>query len=153
MADNSLSPGEAEPEDDSKLGAITPLKYWSDVAYLEWSELAGKDVKSLKYIMRSLITNAQTRSMIKEALKSAGLIKTPTFENARTFKMTEDAGLALLGSQNGAGCGFMLIGHKAQLGVKTITEVTVWGSNELDLSGDIIDQAAPLYMLFKLGDA
>lgn len=71
--------------------------------------------------------------------------------------MTEEAGLALLGSPNGAGCGFLLIGHKKELGVKKITKVTVLSGKECDLSQDTNakskDSSVELYMMFEVADA
>ncbi|KAK7731072.1 hypothetical protein SLS53_008874 [Cytospora paraplurivora] len=153
VADDNKSPAET----DTKKDAITPLRHWSDVAFLQWTKVAGQKTKSLKHIIQSSISNAQTKTRIQEALKKTGYKKTPTWAKAATFTMTEEAGLALLGSPNGAGCGFLLIGHKKQLGVKKITKVTVWSENEWDLSQDVNDKSKfsslELYMMFDIADA
>lgn len=47
--------------------------------------------------------------------------------------MQEAAGQAILGTSNGAGCAYLVAQHKAQLGVKTITEVTLWAEEETKL--------------------
>lgn len=148
-----MSPAESTTSKDK----ITPLRQWSDIAYLQWAKVAGQKTKSLKHIIRSVITNAQTRTRIQEALKKTGHKKTPTWANAATFTMTKEAGLAFLGSPNGSGCGFLLIGHKKELGVKKITKVTVWSGKEWDLSQDINakskDSSVELYMMFEVADA
>lgn len=76
----------------------------------------------------------------------------PTWANAAMFDMSTEEGLALLGSQNGAGCGLMLAGRKAQLGPKTISRVTVWGEEPWDLGGDINNGAVGVFMLFEISE-
>lgn len=154
IADNSLSPTDAKAQISGKTGTITPLRQWSDVAFLQWLELAGAaKVKGLKHVIRSVITNPQTRTRISEALTKSGHKTTPVWKNAAKFAMTTDEGAGLLGSPNGSGVGFLLAGHKSELGVKTIASVTVWANKELDLTKDITTESVELFMLFELGDA
>ncbi|KAJ4390861.1 hypothetical protein N0V93_004460 [Gnomoniopsis smithogilvyi] len=154
IADNSLSPTDPTAQIAGKKGTITPLRQWSDVAFLEWLEAAGAaQVKNLKYVIRSLIINAQTKTRIQEALVKSGHKTTPVWKNAAKFAMTSDEGAGLLGSPNGSGVGFLIAGHKQQLGLKTITSVTVWASEAVDLSKDISNESVELFMLFELSDA
>lgn len=50
------------------------------------------------------------------------------WQNRNTFTRTEDADrfYAILGSPNGAGAGYLLLNHKAKLGIKTIQKVDVF---------------------------
>lgn len=153
VADNSRSPTDSSAKVAGQTKEITPLKQWSDVAFLEWYEQAADaKVKDLKYIVRALITNSQTRTRIKEALQKDKKDKTPLFANRAKFASTTDQFAALLGSPNGSGAGFLVSTHKAQLGHKTISEVEVWAEKEWDLSGDInaSDIGLDLYMMFTV---
>ena len=65
--------------------------------------------------------------------------------------MNQIEGQAILGSKNGAGCAYLVAQHKAQLGVKTITTVTLWADKEREL--DKIKEFDPMIsMYFKIVD-
>lgn len=49
----------------------------------------------------------------------------PLQEAGRTFRPGSDGYYALLNTPNGFGLAWFLIQHKAQLGIKTVSEITV----------------------------
>jgi hypothetical protein len=53
-----------------------------------------------------------------------------------TFDLTSRYGLAILGTKNGAGYAYLVVQHKARLGVKKITQAAVLSYKEWPLNGD-----------------
>lgn len=111
---------------------LPELKFWSDVAYLQWSEV-NKENNELRYVVRHGITNATTISVIRQLLARDGL---PDPRSGRmkwpdTVWMDEEAIAALLGTPNGSGIARLLIHHKRQLGHKIVKEVMLFGFSEL----------------------
>lgn len=101
-------------------------------------------LNSLRYIFRSNIQNENTRAMIIYALQelgahtlSAGYANRFTFTKAMPPLQGGRAYYALLGSKNGAGCGFLALQHKAALGVMDIASISVWhGQDAVDDDDD-----------------
>jgi hypothetical protein len=94
-------------------------------------------VQNLNYIFRSGIQNLDTQSIIVEALQNLNPpvnILPGNYANAFTFTKANNPTefYALLGSKNGAGCAFLLLTHKQDIGVRDITSVTVWHSKNGD---------------------
>jgi hypothetical protein len=58
------------------------------------------------------------------------------YANRQTFTKADRQYYALLGSKNGAGCGFFLLQHKAALGVMDIVSIDVWHAQGEDDDGD-----------------
>ncbi|KAI8168064.1 hypothetical protein K4K49_011285 [Colletotrichum sp. SAR 10_70] len=128
--DSNFSPTYAKNE--NKKGDIPDLDTASDIAYFQWRDgclSGGDDVKSLKVVFRSHIVYNKTFQIVMEALRRAKYTEVPEWDKRITFKMDTDEGLAILGSTHGASTAWMLIQHKAELGLKDITEVVVWAAN------------------------
>lgn len=141
VADNNHS-----PKSYVKKGEPVPdLNAWSDVAYLQWQVACSKtkaSVSTLNYFFRAHIQNSDTMEIIRRVLQDLGHKTFPSWDNRVTIQMKKkDAGsMAILGSPNGAGICFFLIQHKAQLGLKKISEVVIWNSNgDQPLSSGLTD--------------
>jgi len=82
------------------------------------------------------ISNDKTNEIIARCLRNAGreLQEWPGV----SFTTDSEEGHALLGSPNGATFAFFLMQHKAQLGHKTITRITVLRP-ETDDDNDFVD--------------
>lgn len=100
--------------------------------------------KSLSRIVRAAITNTATQQFVIQALRNKGTVTEILawdVKNQPTLKRADDGDLfaAILGSPNGAGCAYLLAQHKAQLGIKQLTSVTIWmsGSTSFTLSSPI----------------
>ena len=117
--------------DDDCSQELVPLKAWSDVSFLEWQHLCENQktsVTSLEYVFQTHITNDVTLSVLRQALGENHDFKNwEKYKNGKVFKASEDAFKAILGTPNGSGSAWLLIGHKPQLGIKSISEVTVIG--------------------------
>ncbi|KAJ4378190.1 hypothetical protein N0V83_001024 [Neocucurbitaria cava] len=99
------------------------LRFWSDVAYLQWS-LRASDTSDLKYVLRHNVVNEFTRSILNIiTLKNQILIEEWP---GRTYDVTSEEGQTLLGTPNGSGVAFLLIQHKKQLGHKAVGKITVF---------------------------
>ena len=128
-----------------KVTVVPKLKAYSDITFLQWHGLAEgmqKDMTHLsintppniphvfrthtltEYIFRTPVENANTEALIQKALSNVK--KELDLWPGVDFEMSTDEGKAILGSPNGAGCAYLLLQHKAQLGVKTISKVTVF---------------------------
>ncbi|CEJ91924.1 hypothetical protein VHEMI07607 [[Torrubiella] hemipterigena] len=124
------------PRDQANEGAHIPgLNQWSDVAFLQWRQACDQRKKSasaLKYIFRASIQNTQTLAIIRRILMDLKHKEFPSWQDRVKIPMTStsSAGMALLGSKNGASSAFLLIQHKAQLDTKTISEAVIWSSEK-----------------------
>ncbi|OCL11096.1 hypothetical protein AOQ84DRAFT_257642, partial [Glonium stellatum] len=101
------------------------LNSWADVTWLQWQELAKENVRNLQYIFSSPVENEESNAIIRRSLEVA---KQPLsqWSGRVEFSMDTEEGRAILGSANGRGVAWMLINHKAQLGLKTIDSVIVF---------------------------
>ncbi|KAJ4335147.1 hypothetical protein N0V87_006301 [Didymella glomerata] len=108
------------PADPAKL---PKLRAFSDVLWGYWSK-ANPDNKNVRYLFMMGISNDQTNTLIATCLhnKEETLKEWPGIE----FHTKSDEGHALLGSPNGAAFAYFLMQHKAELGQKTITKVTMF---------------------------
>jgi hypothetical protein len=103
------------------------LHSWSDIAWLQWAEIAGENAKNLRYVVRSPVVNIEAQWLINRAFQLSG-IESRTWPGV-DFDMATDEGKALLSSPNGAGVAYLLFTHKRHLGRKTISKVTVFADN------------------------
>lgn len=99
------------------------LQKVSDVVFLQWQAVAGNYLPRINCIISYSITNRETPAAISRALGNSPYAYWP----GSTYTMDTEEGQALLGTPNGAGVGFMLSRHKAQLGIKTVSSVSVFG--------------------------
>jgi hypothetical protein len=114
---------------------VSRMKQWSQAAFAQWLiQASGRNVpiNSLKFVIRSWVTNGETQDQVFQALRSVGATEVPNFANRKVFSRTAtdaaeaDGFYAILGTPNGAGSGFLLATHKTELGVKRFKSVTVW---------------------------
>ncbi|KAL1957809.1 hypothetical protein VTO42DRAFT_5527 [Malbranchea cinnamomea] len=145
IADQNLS-----PELSGAGGDIPELKQWSDVAFIQWQRQAGGNIRGLRAIIRLKVMNPDTQDRVIDAIRRRGGDRIPAYANRITFGMDTEEGLAILGSKNGAGCGYLLAQHKEGLGVKTIRDVTVWAFQEWGFHQD--RENLSLIMYFRVED-
>ena len=112
------------PKSTDDQAEVIPLRQYSDVVFLAWQKAAGDKIKGLKYIFRHHITNANTLAVILEVLEKRGEQAKPW--PGLQISMTERDAWALLGTPNGVGAAWLLIQHKEQLGMKSISAVTIY---------------------------
>ena len=82
------------------------------------------NIQNIKYFFMMGISNDQTNQLIATCLQKKG--KQLSEWPGTDFGTETDEGHALLGSPNGAAFAYFLMQHKAELGRKTITKVTVF---------------------------
>ncbi|KAF2621471.1 hypothetical protein BU25DRAFT_379643, partial [Macroventuria anomochaeta] len=133
--------GGRKPVDPTKLPR---LRAFSDILWGYWNR-NNPDIKNIRYFFMLGISNDQTNQLIDTCLQKAGkqLSEWPGME----FDTKTDEGHALLGSPNGAGFAYFLMQHKRELGLKTITKVTVFRA-ETDDDLAFVDS----HLLFHVGD-
>ncbi|KAK1994456.1 hypothetical protein LX36DRAFT_641445 [Colletotrichum falcatum] len=132
----------------SHTGTVPELEQLSDLAYFQWHEacqIKRVHPSSIRLIYRTHITYVNTFNIVSQALYRQGHKSVPGWNNRAVLSMESDEGLAILGSTHGAGAALFLIQHKAALGNKRITEVTVWGTY-----GGFQFDANPLYASLNL---
>ncbi|RHZ60825.1 uncharacterized protein CDV56_108825 [Aspergillus thermomutatus] len=138
VADDNKSPEYMQKNSNWKPEQFVPLKQWSDVIFLLWERAAreaNSNVQNLEHIFRSIVINGDTLAIMRRAIgkpadfEGWGELR-PMKEKGRTFRPGSDAYYALLYSPNGRGVGWLLIQHKAKLGLRTVSEITVFGGSD-----------------------
>jgi len=111
----------------ARTDAIIPdLKYWSDVAFLQWKSRASKG-EELKYVLRYQVMNHSASYMV-EAINFANGDETVDWPGT-TYDGASEEGRALLGTPNGSSVAWLLIQHKEFLGHKVVDKITVFHKN------------------------
>ncbi|KAF2819010.1 hypothetical protein CC86DRAFT_307928, partial [Ophiobolus disseminans] len=102
---------------------VPDLKYWSDVAFLQW-QLAASNKSDLKYVLRFNVLNTLTSRVLAaiHLLNDTDIMPWP----GTCYNATSPEGRAILGTPNGSSVAYMLIQHKSQLGHKTVSKITVF---------------------------
>ncbi|GAB1727179.1 hypothetical protein NU195Hw_g8094t1 [Hortaea werneckii] len=118
---------------------IVPLKQWSDVTFLQYQEYCKQQsttimpfeacLKDLRGVMRANVVSAKTREIANEALQKSGKVLA-TWDKRVTWTIDEEAAQALLATPNGQGVAWFLAQHKAQLGRKIVSEVSMFSKPE-----------------------
>ncbi|KAL3464834.1 hypothetical protein BJX64DRAFT_286022 [Aspergillus heterothallicus] len=132
VADYNSSPKAENPSwPDDK---FVPLKQWSDVIFLLWEHIAGSNARDLRHHIQCAVANEVTAGIMRKAIGVDDTFSewdslSPLHEGGRTFRPGSDAYYALLNTPNGFGIAWFLIQHKAQLGIKTVSEITVFGAD------------------------
>lgn len=131
VAYENLSPLEANRLAGRGDFDVPELRFWSDVAFLQWKSKSTKD-SELKYVLRYNVLNIHAESILT-SIHLANNTETMPWPGI-CYDATSLEGQALLGSPNGSGVAYMLIQHKQELGHKTIEKITVFRQgNELML--------------------
>ena len=113
---------------------LVPLRKWSDVVYLTWTHVCSTatppaDPKGLKYILRVNVVNWNSRDAVERVI--GGDLETLTDWPGTSIDPSSEEGLALLGTPNGNGIGWLFLQHKSTLGgVREVRESRVWDPHE-----------------------
>ncbi|KAH7410129.1 hypothetical protein DE146DRAFT_751841 [Phaeosphaeria sp. MPI-PUGE-AT-0046c] len=116
---------------------LPALRALSDITWGLWNRDCASQQKSLNGISKILsvnIINDDTEAIVDEALSK--LVMPPGQQRPDdvppwpgiTFDTSSEAGVAILGSPNGATVGFFLAQHKQQLGNKYVPRITAFMS-------------------------
>ncbi|KAF1937969.1 hypothetical protein EJ02DRAFT_411304 [Clathrospora elynae] len=122
---------------------LPQLRAFSDVLWGYWSR-DNADVKNIRYLLMVGICNDMTNQLIDECLcrKNAELREWPGTD----FEADTEEGHALIGSPNGAVFAYFLMQHKAELGQKTISKVTVFRPETED-SVEFVDTSLVFHVI------
>ncbi|KAK0757245.1 hypothetical protein N5P37_009961 [Trichoderma harzianum] len=165
IADNNFSVDAAIKEDKNLVAAeiTTHVRRWSDAAWMQWTKACDEegidDVSNVQYIFRATVINENSLSIILQALRqkykdSPSVPPIGPWNSRLTLDVTQnpDEFYAVLGSPNGSGVAFLLMTHKAALGIKTINKVDIFvgDTNPYTIPSDGIDgaDAASIVVLF-----
>ncbi|GAQ06042.1 hypothetical protein ALT_3363 [Aspergillus lentulus] len=88
---------------------------------------AVRQVSNLKAVIHFSIANTNTGNIIAQATGGQTI---SGYKNPMVFKGGESNFNTLLRSPNGSGVAWLLINHKAQMGVKTIASISLFRSKE-----------------------
>lgn len=114
-----------------------PLKHWSDVVYLNYEKICNdhnRSVRGLKHIFRQNIDNSTSHKIIELAMQNKfnKSYPAPAWGDRCVFHSGEDGANAILASPNGRGIAWMLLTHRAQLGMKRIKSIAVFEQDGVD---------------------
>ncbi|KAL6703941.1 hypothetical protein ACN47E_008879 [Coniothyrium glycines] len=103
-------------------GDLPQLRSLSDILWGFWNR-GNPNIKNIRYFFMIGISNEATQQLIASCLHNAKkeLREWP----GTSFSSDSDEGHALLGSPNGAVFAYFLFQHKAELGHKTISTITI----------------------------
>ena len=109
-----------------------PLTYFSDLTFLQWAKLQDitnsalpAQVKPPKYVIIDTVVNPLTNSILNY-VSEVGNEKIGPWPGL-DFVPGQDEFYAILSSPNVYGTAWLLIQHKEQMGVNTITNIKAWG--------------------------
>ncbi|KAI4658649.1 uncharacterized protein J4E79_006407 [Alternaria viburni] len=122
------------------------LRQASDIMAAFW--LRNPNPKSLKYWFGSNIINTETVPVINRILVSKGYKEVPEWPGVQVDESSEEY-LALLGTPVGANKAFMLVQHKAELGLKHIPSITIFRDTK---DPNRPDDAPAYQLLFRIED-
>jgi hypothetical protein len=121
------------------LPPLPTLRHWSDIAFLQWSLLPSMNlpVPPLNYVFRQGIVNQDTLAIISAVVGydcgyqgcHGDMIERPRWPGV-DFPIDTWEGLALLGTPNGSGVGWLLAQHKRELGHRVVEKVSVLFSDD-----------------------
>ncbi|KAF1842229.1 uncharacterized protein K460DRAFT_358868 [Cucurbitaria berberidis CBS 394.84] len=130
VAYDNISPMEALKESGNYDAQVPMIKYWSDIAFLQWDLMKKQNADSdLRYILRYNVVNNLTNSMV-DTINLENGTETKAWPGT-SYDATSKEGQALLGTPNGSSVAYLLIQHKNQLGHKTVEKITVFQHRRL----------------------
>lgn len=114
---------------------IVPLKQWSDVTFIQYQDYCKRHdtitstfeacLRGLRGVVRANFVSAKTREIANEALSKSGKLLRG-WDHRAIWAIEEESAQAILATPNGQGVAWFLAQHKAQLGHKVVTEVSVF---------------------------
>lgn len=118
-------------DDDRVQELVPPLNRFSDMIWTVWANGVGKaDPGALRYIGHDSVNNPLSKLIMARVLnqrRGAALAPWP----GETFSMEGLEGLALLGTPNGGGVGYVLLDRAEVLGKRRKElEVRIWTARE-----------------------
>jgi hypothetical protein len=143
---------------------LPKLKRASDIMTTFWLR-GNNNPENLRYYLVCQVQNAETTPLIARILKNANLDKVPRWPGY-VVHMSDEAGDALLGKQLsprktcnvllarltypgsplGGTLAFLLAQHKKELGIKHVTDVTIFRDNDLRIEEPM------MYLLYTIKD-
>ncbi|USP74807.1 uncharacterized protein yc1106_02081 [Curvularia clavata] len=111
------------------------LRAFSDVLWGFWAQ-DNPDVRNVRFFFMIGISNDVSNRIIASCLRDVEA--TLGVWPGTSFEAESEQGHALIGSPNGAAFAYFLMQHKAQLGQKTITKITVFRPENGD-DNDFVD--------------
>ncbi|RMZ69880.1 WD domain-containing [Pyrenophora seminiperda CCB06] len=129
-----------EPYEDE----LPRVKRVSDIMTAYWLR-DNPTPRNLKYYIASNVLNKQTVLLLSKILVDRGHSLVPYWPGL-TVGMWEDAGEALLGSPIGTTLAFLLAQHKAELGIKHVTDITIFRENYPP------ETSPAIHILFRIED-
>jgi hypothetical protein len=129
-------------------GEIAPLSQWNDVVFLEWSRLAASSAQQsssatansakVNYIMFNHVISSEDGfgqdvvEAVFESIKSSGNPGPPVSKHKRTFSYSEPRDAqgfqALLGTHAGDLVTKFFSQHKAELGIRRVSDISVFAA-------------------------
>ena len=137
IADHNFGPDHRGGEKSPPMvgSEIIPLKQWSDVTFIQYQDYCKQHetttstseacLRGLRGVMRANVVGAKTREIANEALSQSGRLLRG-WDHRATWAIEEESAQAILATPNGLGVAWFLAQHKAQLGHKVVTEVSVF---------------------------
>ncbi|KAH9865863.1 hypothetical protein J1614_009450 [Plenodomus biglobosus] len=107
----------------AKPGELPELRFLSDIYWGYWVR-ENPNIKNIRVYGAYMVINEPTVLLTSRAFKNVN-VNTLTVWPGTSFSAKSEEGKALIGSPIGATIAHMLISHKAGLGIKHITKVTV----------------------------
>ncbi|KAL6708410.1 hypothetical protein ACN47E_002673 [Coniothyrium glycines] len=104
-------------------GELPDLRFCSDIYWAYWTH-NNPNVRKLKVYGAHHVINDETMLLATRAMKNKQVSKLSEWPGV-SFSAEEDEGKALIGSPLGATIAHMLVAHKAELGIKHITKITI----------------------------
>ncbi|KAG7008310.1 hypothetical protein G7Y79_00006g019300 [Physcia stellaris] len=115
---------------------------WADITFALWEAVTAytkNNIKDLRYIADQGIEDLFTNLIIDRAMDGRSGQHVPL----KRFGPGTEAFLALLGTPFGGHAGHLLMQHKRQLGLKTVSEAVVFGDQSPDLVFVLKDMPLP----------
>jgi len=125
---------------------LPALRQASDILAAYW--LRNPNPKNLEYWFGSDIINTETVPVINRILISKGHNEVPEWPGLKVDASSEEY-LALLGTPVRANTAFMLVQHKAELGLKHIPSITIFRDKK---NPKRPDDAPEYQLLFRIED-
>ncbi|KAF2032388.1 hypothetical protein EK21DRAFT_61098, partial [Setomelanomma holmii] len=135
-----------EPDDDT----MPRLRLASDIMFAYWLH-NNPNPKDLRYYFVNTVTNEATLRLMAKVVRKKGLQDLPPWSGVQLGMWEAEAEYMLGSSPIGATLAYLLIQHKAELGLKQVTSVNIFHGNwEHE---DREDRPQPeIHVLFQIED-